>query len=159
MDGIPGDESNAQVITHLPIPSDLRAHGIVEPPHISRPLLRHLYTITPSSLSSTTSATANVKPASVLLQAATSFDEASDIVTEAIRMQLASLLVIEKDNVDASRPIHSYGVDSLVAIEMRNWFAKGLGVSLSVMEILGGDTIQNLAARVARKSTFVSVKA
>jgi acyl transferase domain-containing protein/NADPH:quinone reductase-like Zn-dependent oxidoreductase/NAD(P)-dependent dehydrogenase (short-subunit alcohol dehydrogenase family)/aryl carrier-like protein len=159
IDGIPRDERSSQVITHLPIPSELRAHGIVEPPHLSRPLLRHLHTIIPSSLSSPTTATASIKPASALLQAAKSLDEASDIITEAIRTQLASLLVIEKENVDPSRPIHSYGVDSLVAIEMQNWFAKGVGVNLSVMEILGANTIRNLAAGVARKSSFVSLEA
>lgn len=61
--------------------------------------------------------------------------------------------------MDPAKPIHSFGVDSLVAVEMRNWFAKGVGVDLSVVEILGGEAIRHLAAGVARKSRFVTDEA
>jgi acyl transferase domain-containing protein/NADPH:quinone reductase-like Zn-dependent oxidoreductase/SAM-dependent methyltransferase/NAD(P)-dependent dehydrogenase (short-subunit alcohol dehydrogenase family) len=159
VNSVPKNGRNSQVITNLPIPYELRAHGMVEPSQLSRPLLRHLHTIVPSLLTSSALPTKSVRTASVLLKAANSLDEANGIVTEAIRSQLASLLVIEKENVDPAKPIYVYGVDSLVAVELRNWFIKGLGADLSVIEILGGEAISSLAARVAMKSKFTSAEA
>jgi hypothetical protein len=35
-------------------------------------------------------------------------------------------------------PIHSLGVDSLLAVELRNWFAKEIGVVIATFEIFSG---------------------
>ncbi|KAF2822312.1 polyketide synthase-like protein [Ophiobolus disseminans] len=157
VDGIVQDDSDAQVITSLPLPAQLRAHGLVEPTQFSRPLLRHIHTIVSTQLPSSESSTAIVKPVSVLLKAAKTLDEAVDVVTEAIRTQLANLQVIDREDVDPAKPIYVYGVDSLVAIEMRNWLGKSVGANVSVMEILGGQAIRDLAAGVASKSRFTSL--
>jgi NADPH:quinone reductase-like Zn-dependent oxidoreductase/NAD(P)-dependent dehydrogenase (short-subunit alcohol dehydrogenase family) len=155
------DPDNAQVggqiITPLSLPADLRALGIVEPLGSTRPIYSHLHTL-PSRY------TSNVKPAdqpgakilpSISLQNAATLAEATDIITEAIRMQLSSLLVVSKDDIDPRRPIHMYGVDSLVAVEMKNWFAKGVGVEVGTTEILGGAAMAELAAKVVKSSRFV----
>ncbi|KAF2106989.1 polyketide synthase-like protein [Lophiotrema nucula] len=157
-DGVVKDESKAQVITSLPLPAELRAQGVVEPIHLTRPLFHHLRTIVPSQSASSESTTAAVKPASVLLKDAKTLDEASDIISEAVRTQLSNLLVVDRENIDAAKPIYVFGVDSLVAVEMRNWFAKGVGADVSVMEILGGEAIRDLAVGVARKSRFVNAE-
>lgn len=43
------------------------------------------------------------------------------------------------------------GVDSLVAVEMRSWFLKELGVDVPVMKILGGASIASLVDDVLHK--------
>lgn len=43
------------------------------------------------------------------------------------------------------------GVDSLVAVEMRSWFLKELGVDVPVMKILGGASIATLVEDVLHK--------
>ncbi|KAF2181154.1 KR-domain-containing protein [Zopfia rhizophila CBS 207.26] len=152
------DPSKAQVITSLPLPADLRARGIVEPAGLSRPLLSHLQTIIPASIATSQSqSTTATTPASTLLQSAKSLDEATDIITDAIRHQLAKLIVVDVDSIDVSEPIHTYGVDSLVAVELRNWFVKGIGADVTVFEILENVGVSGLARVCAGRSRFVTV--
>jgi aryl carrier-like protein len=47
-----------------------------------------------------------------------------------------------------------YGLDSLVAVELRNWFAKNVQADVAIFDILGGSTIKALGATVASKSQF-----
>lgn len=50
------------------------------------------------------------------------YDEAVQIVTTAIVERIAALLFRSQDGIDASRSVAHYGVDSLIAVELRNWF-------------------------------------
>jgi hypothetical protein len=47
--------------------------------------------------------------------------------------------------------LDALGVDSLVAIELRNWFRQKLGIDMSVIEILGSASIQSLGELAAAK--------
>jgi NADPH:quinone reductase-like Zn-dependent oxidoreductase/NAD(P)-dependent dehydrogenase (short-subunit alcohol dehydrogenase family) len=148
---------HGQIITPLSLPADLDVLGIVEPLGSTRPIYSHLHTL-PSRYATTAMTTDRVEAKelpSVSLQNATTLAEGTYIVVEAIRTQLSSLLVVSKDDIDPKKPIHMYGVDSLVAVEMRNWFAKGLGVDVSTTEILGGAGMAELAARVTKSSRYV----
>jgi aryl carrier-like protein len=49
------------------------------------------------------------------------------------------------------------GVDSLVAVELRNWFVRSIGADVAVFEIMGNSTIISLACDVAQKSRFVDI--
>jgi len=155
----PEDLSKAQAITAIPLPADLKATGIVERADLARPLFSHLHTIMPASgaVSQSEAATTTISISS-LLQSSKSTDESSDIITDAIRHQLASLIVVDVDHINANKPIHTYGVDSLVAVEMRNWFAKVVGADVAVFEILGNVSMSGLAKVCTERSRFVSVK-
>ena len=48
----------------------------------------------------------------------------------------------------------SYGVDSLVAVELRNWFAREVSAEVAIFEILGEPSISSLAVAVARRSQY-----
>jgi NADPH:quinone reductase-like Zn-dependent oxidoreductase/NAD(P)-dependent dehydrogenase (short-subunit alcohol dehydrogenase family)/aryl carrier-like protein len=147
----------SQIITSLSLPADLRALGIVAPLGSTRPIYSHMDNL-PSRFdvsADSTNVQGTKKLPSVLLQDATTLVEAADIITEAIQTQLSSLLVVSKDDIDPKKPIHKYGVDSMVAVEMRNWFSKGVGVDVGTTEILDDTGIAELAARVAKKSRFV----
>jgi NADPH:quinone reductase-like Zn-dependent oxidoreductase/NAD(P)-dependent dehydrogenase (short-subunit alcohol dehydrogenase family) len=147
----------SQIITSLSRPADLRALGIIEPLGSTRPIYSHMHTL-PSRYdvsSDSTGGQVAKKLPSLLLQDATTLAEATDIITEAIQMQLSSLLVVSKDDIDPKKPIHKYGVDSMVAVEMRNWFSKGVGADIGTTEILDDIGIAELAARVTKKSRFV----
>lgn len=56
-----------------------------------------------------------------LLQQATSIDQASEIVTVALVKKLAKSMMVAVEDIEASRPVSSYGVDSLLAVELRSW--------------------------------------
>lgn len=66
-------------------------------------------------------------------------------------------MMIPALDIDVSKPIHNYGVDSLVAIELRNWMGRELQSNVSVFEILASIPLANLAASIALKSGLVVV--
>lgn len=49
-----------------------------------------------------------------------------------------------KEPLEALRPLGDYGVDSLVAVEMRNWARAELAVEMSVLDIVGARTLTSL---------------
>lgn len=63
-------------------------------------------------------------------------------------------MVIE--NVDGSKPLQAYGLDSLVAIEIRNWFGKEIGAEVTVFDILGKGSMVELSRVAAGNSKYLS---
>ena len=70
--------------------------------------------------------------------------------------KLAKAMMIEVEDLDSSRPANSYGVDSLVAVEVRAWIFKEVKSDVSVFEILSNTPLLSLAAKIASRSTLVS---
>ncbi|KAI0378207.1 putative polyketide synthase [Hypomontagnella monticulosa] len=91
-----------------------------------------------------------VNPA-VKLAAAKSAEEAVEIVVEALVERIHRLLGTDKDRVDLERPMQSYGIDSLSAIDLRNWISKVFDVDMPVFEILGGVTFASGALSIVEK--------
>ncbi|KAI4629484.1 Type I Iterative PKS [Alternaria ethzedia] len=144
----------SQIITPLTLPADLRAMGIVAPLGSTRPLYHYLDTLPSRFSSDTATAEAKNRP-SYKLSEATNLAQATDIVVDAIQNQLSSLLVVSKDDIDPQKAIYRYGVDSLVAVEMRNWFSKAIGADVGTVDIMSDISIWLLAVKVAGKSKFV----
>ncbi|KAK3304979.1 KR domain-containing protein [Chaetomium strumarium] len=84
-----------------------------------------------------------------------SLREATDVVSSALRRRLARELQTDVDNVDAGRPLHAYGTDSLAAVEIRNWIVAHLQAEPSLFDVLGAGSIQALAAQIAVMSKAV----
>ncbi|KAH8879971.1 reducing type I polyketide synthase [Thozetella sp. PMI_491] len=79
--------------------------------------------------------------------------EAGNIIAEALVDRLSrSLSAMEDIEVDIHRPLHTYGVDSLLAIELRRWITKEFKAEVAVFEIVGGSTFLALAMLVAGRS-------
>jgi hypothetical protein len=78
-------------------------------------------------------------------------------VSEALRKKLSRVLGIPTDSIELSNRVESYGVNSLVAVELRNWLAKEMSADVAVFEILGGATLIGVGATVAAKSSFRQV--
>lgn len=55
-----------------------------------------------------------------LLLAATSLAQAGEVVEVGLTGKLAKSLAMAAEDIDTNKPVHGYGVDSLVAIEVRN---------------------------------------
>ena len=53
--------------------------------------------------------------------------------------------------LDATRPLANYGVDSLVAVELRNWVRAELGIEMSALEIVGARTLTMLCETILKK--------
>ncbi|VUC33991.1 unnamed protein product [Clonostachys rosea] len=95
--------------------------------------------------------TQNVDFGSVFANAA-SLDDAAGAVNEALLRKLSTMLTLPREQLDPDTPLHTYGVDSLVAVELRNWFAKEVHAELAIFDILGGATTRTASTLAAVKS-------
>jgi acyl carrier protein len=87
---------------------------------------------------------------------AASLEDAAAIAAEAIIEKLAKSLVgmQDKTDIDWNRQLQIYGVDSLLAVELRNWLVKEFKADITVFEIQGSATLGTLSVSVAFKSTI-----
>ncbi|KAL8660348.1 MAG: hypothetical protein Q9202_006619 [Teloschistes flavicans] len=77
---------------------------------------------------------------------------APGIITDALVKKTAGILGIPPSEVDASRPMYQYGVDSLVALEVRNWITREIKANIALLEILAAVPMETLAAQIALKN-------
>ncbi|RDL41700.1 Thiolase-like protein [Venustampulla echinocandica] len=148
-------QTNCQVVTGLKSPADLLAQGTEEPPWMQRPMLNHLHQLKGAGNSVSTTATGQQSvDLAASFSSTGSLAEAGVLVTGELSKRLAKTLSIPVEDFDLSRPIHTYGLDSLVAVELRNWFEKELKADIAIFEILGGATLSGLGQSAAAKSQF-----
>lgn len=86
---------------------------------------------------------------------ATSIEDARQVVSKAITAKVAKMLVLPVEEVSAARSIASYGVDSLVAVKLRNLFMAQLEANVTIMDILGVQPMVVLAADIMKMSELV----
>ncbi|CAJ2500000.1 Uu.00g028530.m01.CDS01 [Anthostomella pinea] len=75
----------------------------------------------------------------------------ADVVREALAHRIEVLLGTPEDRLDLQKPLNTYGIDSLSAIDLRNWISKAFDVDLPVFEILGGATLASAGMTIAEK--------
>jgi len=82
-------------------------------------------------------------------------EEARDIVTRGLCDKLGAILMLPAEVMaaqQATASVTAFGLDSLNAIELRNWIGKELQAHLQVLELLTSGVLADLAALVLRKS-------
>ncbi|XP_070582058.1 uncharacterized protein [Ptychodera flava] len=57
-----------------------------------------------------------------------------------VKQKLGQMICQSPEDIDITKPMTDYGVDSLMAVEMVNWASKELNVFISQLDILGGMT-------------------
>ncbi|KAK2042903.1 putative PKS-NRPS protein [Colletotrichum somersetense] len=79
-------------------------------------------------------------------------EEAVGIVVEAFCARLDAMLQLPvgRAGENAHRPVIDLGIDSLVGVEIRNWFLKELGADVPVVKVLGGDSVLQVCTTAAR---------
>lgn len=95
---------------------------------------------------------------SAQLKAAESLPEAQSVVCNGLLSKLPSLLMLEAEDMDVSRSLSDYALDSLVAIELRNFITREFESNLQVLELLSSGSIESLAKAICAKSKLVSAK-
>ncbi|GME22836.1 hypothetical protein DL768_008056 [Neofusicoccum parvum] len=71
-------------------------------------------------------------------------EEVHRIVTDAFTKKIQTTLLLSADNFILDQTADDLGIDSLVAVTIRSWFSKELGVDMPVMKILGGATVGSI---------------
>lgn len=82
--------------------------------------------------------------------------EAESAVCRGLVAKIAQVLMMEPDELDVTRSLSHYPLDSLVAIEIRNFIARQYEASMQVLELLSSGSIQTLSSAVCRKSKLCS---
>lgn len=71
------------------------------------------------------------------------------LVLGAIVAAVAGMLFVDAAGVDRGRTVADYGVDSLIAAELRNWFNTAFGADISMLDSLDTrNTMRTIAATV-----------
>jgi acyl carrier protein len=90
-----------------------------------------------------------------LLAAANSFDEAVKVIMETTIEKFVRFLNLEADDVGPGQPLSSYGLDSLVSIELKNWMVRAFKVTLQVSELTSSRNIAHLSELLATRSKIL----
>jgi hypothetical protein len=144
------EREGGQIVCGVNLPGTIRAGGHKEPVWMGRPMLRQLHVLDLTS-PSTTSASSSA-PLSVLISSAPTLQAGTALVIEVLVQKLSASLGIPTVDIDPTRPIHFYGVDSLVALELRSWFAKEVGVDVPVFELLGNGSVDDVVEEALGRS-------
>ncbi|KAK3190650.1 Mycolipanoate synthase [Lecanicillium sp. MT-2017a] len=78
-------------------------------------------------------------------------EETLQYLAEVIRKRVATFVMKEPGELDMLMDLAAVGVDSLVAIELRNWWAQSLGVNVSMLELVQEKDFYSLAKLAIEK--------
>ncbi|KAI1181174.1 ketoacyl-synt-domain-containing protein [Nemania sp. FL0916] len=89
------------------------------------------------------------------LKATKTLDEAEKVICDGLVNKLAAVMMMDIEDLDVTRSLSHYPLDSLVAIEIRNFITREFEATLQVLELLSSGSIQTLAKAVGVKSKLV----
>ena len=90
-----------------------------------------------------------------LLSQSTCMDTAAEIVATALIRKLAKSLMVDVEDIEPSKPINRFGVDSLLAVEIRSWLFEDMQADVSVLQLLSNVPISDLVRTIASKAKCV----
>jgi hypothetical protein len=141
-----------QLVCGIRLPATLEAIGYQQPSWMSMPMFQSLHEL--RFLAISTTQTPMRESYKDCLKQAFTLDDATTIIMNAILSKLSQSLGISQADIDPSLPVHLYGVDSLVAVELRNWFVNKLKADVAVLHILGDSGVETLARITAKSSQY-----
>lgn len=75
--------------------------------------------------------------------------ESVDYIATQIGLRILQFMMKDAADVDISLTLTQIGMDSLMAIELRRWWRQNFGLDISVLEIMGAGTLQQLGELAA----------
>jgi len=143
-----------QIITGLATGGHVAARSLDEPFYFSDARFKHLVKaeVSEGLLDDAAGEAVSLQQS---LAASTSTAQAAEIIGEAVRHRLARVMEKNPENIDLGKPFHAYGVDSLMAVEVRNWLAKEMRCNVGLFDVMGSAGIGDLAIKIAGMSKLV----
>jgi NADPH:quinone reductase-like Zn-dependent oxidoreductase/NAD(P)-dependent dehydrogenase (short-subunit alcohol dehydrogenase family)/acyl carrier protein len=154
--GITTGSIDAQIVTGFATAADLKRVGLEAPYYFSEPRFSILAATTGHDEAALDSSGAESKSTNVIkatLSTVQTLPDAAKLVTDAIVDWLATKLQTIVAEIDQSRSLHTYGVDSLLAVEVTQWVFQRFRATITVFELLAAVPITSLAQKIAEKST------
>ncbi|KAI1464031.1 putative polyketide synthase [Daldinia caldariorum] len=150
---LPPDPTRSQVVLGLDLPQNIKGRGLEPSRWTYEPMFANLHQMTSRTPISNDVDTAVDKGPKLAEQVAASrsLNEAAGILANGLALRLGTVFSLPSESFDLNQPLHNYGVDSLIAVELKNWFLQTLKVDLAIFEILGGATAMTLGRAAAEK--------
>ncbi|KAI5859540.1 hypothetical protein GGS23DRAFT_584878 [Durotheca rogersii] len=133
-------------------PADFISRGISPPVMLARPLFEPFSFVLGGREAAHHDA--GEGPAGAFRAAAGDSAEQIQVVIRALALKLARSLGISPDDVELNKPLSSYGVDSLMAVELRNWIGRDFLAAVTVFDIMGNVPISTIGDLVVAKSAL-----
>jgi acyl carrier protein len=143
-----------RVIIGLETPAAMRANLQSMPHWTGRRNFRFLHRI---SLEGSSSGGSDIINYADLFREASSLDNAVQLVIDALVKKLSKALSLSEDDIEVDKALHVYGVDSLLALELRNYFKKEFGADIPVFDIAGGATFREVGMTVTKNSQILKL--
>jgi hypothetical protein len=118
----------AQVVTGFETGGTVEKSGVPRPFFFDDPRLSAIAKTGKEEKRALESAGGTVSVASQLTHVS-SVTEASKVIADALVAKLVKFLQSSVADIDPTKPLHSYGVDSLVAVGIRNWILKEVALT------------------------------
>lgn len=133
----PPGPDQSQVLMGLKTPADFLTQGEPVPTLFQRPMFAPFRVTRPHAARSQNGmAGSRQEDARQQFQEARSAKERADVVVEALRNKLGRALGMQDEDIDTDKSLTDYGVDSLMAVELRNWVWWGFRASMTVFDIM-----------------------
>ena len=78
-----------------------------------------------------------------------------EVITELLVTKVSDLFNLEKSDIDTEDALTNIGVDSLVAVDFRNWLGSVVKAKVSIFEILQTPALSEFAGLVAERTGWV----
>ncbi|KAF4629252.1 hypothetical protein G7Y89_g8896 [Cudoniella acicularis] len=141
-------------IIGLNIPSNLSVEGTEGAHWMHWPLFSHLHQIAGERDATGASSSNTIVNYGTALAGAESLASAGEMIAQMLLQKLSRAFSISEEQMDISDSLHLHGVDSLVAVELRNWFGKEFGADVAIFDLLRGANFSTVGMTVAAKSPF-----
>ncbi|KAK3297911.1 PKS01 highly reducing polyketide synthase [Chaetomium fimeti] len=145
-------QGSPQIVTGIATGGSVVAGGFEAPWYLDDPKFA-IMARTGLKGHSKTSTASNVDDVQGQLSRAKTLEEASRVVMEALVDRVAKMLQTTAGEIDTDRYLHSYGIDSLVAIETVNWALKVCAAQVTVFDIMAAVPIAATARKIAINSS------
>lgn len=150
----PKSELATQSLFGLPTARHIQQKGADPPAMFNQPMFSLLGQLDVSPKDSAHLSSSNGPSYGVGFAHAATEAEAEAIVVDGIIAKLSRAISIPPEDIDTSKPLYQYGVDSLVAVELRNWLGKEFLSNVAVFSLMGAPSIQAVGSMVMTSSTM-----
>ena len=86
-------------------------------------------------------------------------EQLQSIITDAIKRQISSIMALETSDLPLRTSLTNLGLDSLAAVELKNWLSGTLHASLQPGEIIDSSGIEHLAKMTLQRSRLIPLGA
>lgn len=151
---LPSQGAPGQTFFGLRTPADFILNGETPLPQLDRPMY-DAFSFVPSDADGDAQGSLAVQEdqPGVLFRKATDISGRVQVVLRALATKVASAMSIPPGDVMPSQPLSEYGVDSLMAVELRNWISREFSAKVAVFDIMSEKPISKIAELVASRSS------